>query len=82
MFADAQRPPRPTSRSASSSIFSECLSRSRGAPETEMDGYEAQRRPAAVDDILKQTDKNIRTLAESDRDARERNFDEWRKMAT
>jgi 3-(3-hydroxy-phenyl)propionate hydroxylase len=51
------------------------------APETELDGYEAQRRPAAVDDILKQTDKNIRTLAEADPDARERNFSEWRRLA-
>jgi 3-(3-hydroxy-phenyl)propionate hydroxylase len=52
------------------------------ADETELDGYEAQRRPEAINAILKQTESNTKNLKEADGDARQRLFAEWRKMAS
>lgn len=51
-----------------------------GAPATELDGYEAQRRPEAVNAILKQTDENLVNL-KADEAAREKLFAEYRRKA-
>jgi 3-(3-hydroxy-phenyl)propionate hydroxylase len=51
------------------------------AGEAELDGYEALRRPEAVDDIHRQTRQNVRNLTESDADARKALFAEWRRKA-
>lgn len=51
------------------------------ADETELDGYEALRRPEAVDDIHRQTQQNVKNLKESDTDARAALFAEWRRKA-
>ena len=48
--------------------------------ETELDGYEAERRPEAMDAILKQTDQNITNL-KADESAREKLFAEYRRKA-
>ena len=50
------------------------------AGETELDGYELQRRPEAMDAILKQTDQNVSNLKADDA-AREKVFAEYRKKA-
>jgi 3-(3-hydroxy-phenyl)propionate hydroxylase len=50
------------------------------APETELDGYEAQRRPEAMDAILAQTDQNVANL-QADEAAREKLFAEYRRKA-
>ncbi len=50
------------------------------APETELDGYEAERRPEAMDAILKQTDQNITNL-KADETARATLFAEYRRKA-
>ncbi|OFZ97296.1 MAG: hypothetical protein A3H35_18120 [Betaproteobacteria bacterium RIFCSPLOWO2_02_FULL_62_17] len=50
------------------------------AGETELDGYEPQRRPEAMDAILKQTDQNVSNLKADDA-AREQVFAEYRRKA-
>ena len=50
------------------------------AAETELDGYEPQRRPEAMDAILKQTDQNLTNL-KADETARETLFAEYRRKA-
>jgi 3-(3-hydroxy-phenyl)propionate hydroxylase len=49
--------------------------------EDALDGYEALRRPEAVNDIHRQTQQNVKNLTESDADAREALFAEWRRKA-
>jgi 3-(3-hydroxy-phenyl)propionate hydroxylase len=50
------------------------------AEETELDGYEPQRRPEAIDAILKQTEQNVNNLKADDA-AREKVFAEYRRKA-
>lgn len=50
------------------------------ADETELDGYESQRRPEAVTAILAQTARNKRLLEERDPSVRARNLGEWRRL--
>lgn len=50
------------------------------ADETELDGYESQRRPEAVTAILAQTARNKRLLEERDPAVRARNLNEWRRL--
>ena len=45
-----------------------------------LDEYEAKRRPEAIDDIHRQTERNVKALKETDQDARQAQFDRWRKM--
>ncbi len=52
-----------------------------GADQAELDGYEALRRPEAVNDILRQTAQNVSNLTVSDPDARAKLFAEWRRKA-
>jgi 3-(3-hydroxy-phenyl)propionate hydroxylase len=47
----------------------------------ELDGYDAQRRPEAINAIHKQTQNNYNTLKEGDPEARKRVFDNWRRIA-
>lgn len=47
----------------------------------ELDGYEALRRPEAVNDIHRQTQQNIKNLTVSEDNAREELFDEWRRKS-
>jgi len=51
------------------------------ADESELDGYEALRRPEAENDILRQTAQNVSNLTVSDKDAREALFADWRRKA-
>lgn len=51
------------------------------ADESVLEGYEALRRPEAVEDIHRQTQQNVRNLTESDAGARETLFAEWRRKA-
>jgi 3-(3-hydroxy-phenyl)propionate hydroxylase len=50
------------------------------AGESELDGYEAERRPEARDAILKQTDQNVTNLR-ADEAARETLFADYRRKA-
>lgn len=50
------------------------------AGEQELDGYEAERRPEAMDAILKQTDQNVTNL-KADEAAREKLFADYRRRA-
>ncbi|MFM9972275.1 MAG: FAD-dependent oxidoreductase [Burkholderiales bacterium] len=50
------------------------------ASETELDGYEPERRPEAMDAILKQTDQNITNL-KADEAAREKLFADYKRRA-
>lgn len=50
------------------------------AGDSELDGYEAQRRPEAMDAILAQTDQNVANL-QADETAREKLFAEYRRKA-
>jgi 3-(3-hydroxy-phenyl)propionate hydroxylase len=50
------------------------------APDSELDGYEPQRRPEAVSAILAQTARNKKLLEERDPTVRARNLDEWRRL--
>ena len=50
------------------------------AGEAELDGYESQRRPEAMDAILKQTDQNVSNL-KADDTTREQVFAEYRRKA-
>ena len=53
--------------------------RSRG---DELDGYEAQRRPEAINAIQQQTKNNVNNLKASDPEERSRLFDHWRRTAS
>lgn len=48
---------------------------------TELDGYELQRRPEAINAVHKQTQQNYKNLQESDPEEREKLFAQWRRMA-
>jgi 3-(3-hydroxy-phenyl)propionate hydroxylase len=50
------------------------------APESELDGYEPQRKPEAVSAILGQTGRNKKLMEERDPAVRARNLDEWRRI--
>ena len=52
------------------------------AGEDELAGYEAQRRPEAVNDINVQTDASYRELVETNADRRRRILERWRRMAS
>lgn len=47
----------------------------------ELDGYEAQRKPEAVNAINAMTARNKRLLEERDPEVRQRTLDEWRRIA-
>jgi len=51
------------------------------AREDLLNGYEALRRPEAINDIHRQTERNVSALKESDPEARGRIFDNWRRTA-
>jgi 3-(3-hydroxy-phenyl)propionate hydroxylase len=51
------------------------------AQESELDGYEVQRRPEAIEAVHKYTDRHFRYMQESNTDKRERIIGEWRKLA-
>ena len=53
--------------------------RSRG---DELDGYEAQRRPEAINAIQQQTKNNVKNLKASDPEERSRLFAHWRRTAS
>ncbi|HEY1505887.1 MAG TPA: NAD(P)/FAD-dependent oxidoreductase [Stellaceae bacterium] len=50
------------------------------APESELDGYEPQRKPEAVNAILGQTGRNKKLMEERDPAVRAKNLDEWRRI--
>jgi 2-polyprenyl-6-methoxyphenol hydroxylase-like FAD-dependent oxidoreductase len=50
------------------------------APDSELDGYEPQRKPEAVSAILGQTARNKKLMEERDPAVRARNLDEWRRI--
>jgi 3-(3-hydroxy-phenyl)propionate hydroxylase len=50
------------------------------APESELDGYEPQRKPEAVSAILGQTGRNKKLMEERDPAVRAKNLDEWRAL--
>jgi 2-polyprenyl-6-methoxyphenol hydroxylase-like FAD-dependent oxidoreductase len=50
------------------------------APESELDGYEPQRKPEAVNAILGQTGRNKKLMEERDPVVRAKNLDEWRTL--
>jgi 3-(3-hydroxy-phenyl)propionate hydroxylase len=47
----------------------------------DLDGYEALRRPEAVNDIQRQTGQNVKNLTVSGDEARRALFDDWRRKA-
>ena len=51
-----------------------------GSPESELDGYEPQRKPEAINAILGQTGRNKKLMEERDPEVRARNLDEWRAL--
>jgi 3-(3-hydroxy-phenyl)propionate hydroxylase len=51
------------------------------ASETELDGYEPQRRPEAINAINAITERNKKLMEERDPEIRRRNLDEWRRIA-
>ena len=51
------------------------------ARESELDGYEVQRRPEAIEAVHKYTDRHFKHMQESNTDKRARILDEWRKLA-
>lgn len=51
------------------------------ADERALDGYEAQRKPEAVNAINAMTARNKKLLEERDLETRQRNLDEWRRIA-
>lgn len=51
------------------------------ADERELDGYEPQRKPEAVNAINAITSRNKKLLEERDPEVRERNLEEWRRIA-
>ena len=50
--------------------------------ESELDGYEAQRRPEAIQAIRRQTQDNVKNLTASDPEERVRLFAHWRRTAS
>ena len=50
------------------------------APESELEGYELQRKPEAVSAILGQTGRNKKLMEERDPAVRAKNLDEWRAL--
>jgi 3-(3-hydroxy-phenyl)propionate hydroxylase len=50
------------------------------APESELDGYEPQRKPEAINAILGQTGRNKKLMEERDPVVRAKNLDEWRAL--
>ena len=50
--------------------------------ESELDGYEAQRRPEAIHAIQRQTQDNVKNLTASDPEERARLFARWRRTAS
>ena len=50
--------------------------------ESELDGYEAQRRPEAIHAIQRQTQDNVKNLTASDPEERVRLFAHWRRTAS
>jgi 3-(3-hydroxy-phenyl)propionate hydroxylase len=50
------------------------------APESELDGYEPQRKPEAVNAILGQTGRNKKLMEERDPAVRAKNLDAWRAL--
>ena len=50
--------------------------------ESELDGYEAQRRPEAIHAIQRQTQDNVKNLSASDPEERARLFAHWRRTAS
>ena len=50
------------------------------APESELEGYEPQRKPEAVSAILGQTGRNKKLMEERDPAVRAKNLDEWRRI--
>ena len=50
--------------------------------ESELDGYEAQRRPEAIHAIQRQTQDNVKNLTASDPEERARLFAHWRRTAS
>jgi 3-(3-hydroxy-phenyl)propionate hydroxylase len=52
------------------------------AAESELDGYEPQRKPEAVNAILGQTGRNKKLMEERDPVVRAKNLDEWRTLGT
>ncbi len=50
------------------------------ADDRTLDEYEAKRRPEAIDDIHRQTERNVKALKETDADARAAQFARWRRM--
>ncbi len=50
------------------------------APESDLDGYEPQRKPEAVSAILGQTGRNKKLMEERDPAVRAKNLDEWRRI--
>jgi 3-(3-hydroxy-phenyl)propionate hydroxylase len=53
-----------------------------GEDDRALDGYEAQRRPAAIGAINAMTERNKKLLEERDPAVRRRNIDHWRKIAS
>ncbi len=51
------------------------------APDTALDGYEAERRPQAVDHIDAMTARNKKLMEERDPAVRRANLDQWRRIA-
>jgi 3-(3-hydroxy-phenyl)propionate hydroxylase len=51
------------------------------AGEPELDGYEPQRRPEAIEAINAITERNKKLMEERDPEVRRRNLDEWRRIA-
>lgn len=47
----------------------------------ELDGYDAQRRPEAINAVHKQTQNNYKSLKEGDPQERQKVFDNWRRIA-
>jgi 2-polyprenyl-6-methoxyphenol hydroxylase-like FAD-dependent oxidoreductase len=51
------------------------------AGEAELDGYEVQRRPEAINHVQAMTVRNKKLMEERDPEIRERNLDQWRRIA-
>ena len=51
------------------------------APDSELDGYEVQRRPEAIDAINAITERNKKLMEERDPEVRQRNLDEMKAIA-
>lgn len=56
------------------------LAQARSGDADILDGYEAQRRPEAIQAIHRQTEKNYRALKEGGAAGRQSQFDEWRAI--